>query len=297
MECTLALATTKIKVNEILFATDFSPASEAAFKAAVSAAKIFGANLNIVNVVPVGYAVGPHEMVMDTGLMARKLAEERIEELKRSSMLNSVRHREYLRDGDVRSTIHELIDQLRIDLVVVGTHGAHGLERVILGSIAEEIFRSVRCPVLTVGPNVADTSLDLKSLLLATDFRLASLRAAQYALSIAQENQAKLTLLTVVSHLDDDSPETLGNAYDHAMQNLQTLIAPDAALWCQPRLQVEFGEPAEAILRVAQENDSHLIILGVRGAQPLASHALWATASKVVQRAKCPVLTVRDRIS
>jgi len=295
---TATLATTKVAIKNVLLATDFSISAEKALQAAISIAKIFDAELKIANILPPpAYLMDGSVGVSEAYSILKKLSEDKITHLEQSRLLQGVRYRTILRDGDVPGTIRDLIEEEKIDLVVCGTHGAHGLERVILGSVAEEIFRSVRCPVLTVGPKVKETSVRFDNLLFTTDFSLASMRAAQYALSFAQENQAKIMLLNVIKRLDSEDARAIADAYDEGLGNLQMFVGPEAALWCEPRLQVEFGEPAQAILRMAKENDAHLIIMGVKPAHAAASHTLWSTAAHVVQNAPCPVLTVRDHIA
>ena len=103
-------------------------------------------------------------------------------------------------EGDVWRAVSNAIEKYEIDLVVLGTRGRTGLEKVLLGSKAEEILRRVQCPVLTVGPD-SRAKLEIRgkiaSILYATHFGPASLKASRIAVSLAEEYQAKLTVLTV----------------------------------------------------------------------------------------------------
>ena len=93
-----------------------------------------------------------------------------------------------------------MVGRHAIDLIVLGSHGKHGLKKLVLGSAAEQIFRHADCPVLTVGPKVVAPGpgeVAFKHILFATDFSAGSLRALPYALSLAEENQARLALLHV----------------------------------------------------------------------------------------------------
>ena len=95
------------------------------------------------------------------------------------------------------STLSELIKTHQIDLAVIGTHGHGGLTKVFLGSVAEQIFHKAPCPVLTVGPNVSTDPVSIAAIhqiLYATDFTPESLAAVPYAISLAEENQAHLSL-------------------------------------------------------------------------------------------------------
>ncbi|MBI2681943.1 MAG: universal stress protein [Acidobacteriales bacterium] len=292
------LATTRVAIKNILAATDFTPASEPSLTYSASLARAFDATLHLVNVIePVVYPLDTPVGIPDTFALARQLAQEKMKVLRDTKVLEGVRHQELLREGLVADVVHDLIDELSIDLVVVGTHGAHGLEKVILGSVAEEIFRSVRCPVLTVGPKARRDGKDVfKRIVFATDFSPQSLRAAQYAISIAEEHDSRITLLHVVNKLGDSSPQTVVNTREDALERLHMLVSQDAAAWCSPEYVVEFGNASERIVQTARDREAGLIVMGVKHAEPMSSHTLWATASKVVQNAPCPVLTVRDHL-
>ena len=102
----------------------------------------------------------------------------------------------------------EFVRNHGVDLVVVGTSSRGGLGKVLLGSTAEEIIRVAPCPVLTVGPHVtAEASVGIRSIVCATDFSLGSLRAAEFAVSLAHEYQADLTLVHVVEGVLTESPD------------------------------------------------------------------------------------------
>ena len=163
-----------------------------------------------------------------------------------------------------------------------------------MGSIAENIFRHAPCPVLTVGPNVSgepEAIVDTHTILFPTDFSPESMAAVPYAISLAQEHQARLYLLHVGSDSDEDIPEA---ATKTALQNL---IPPGTEFMCEPKVLVEYGDPAQKILELAEELAMDSIVPGVKPTprHPGASHLAMATAYKVVAEACCPVLTVRGR--
>lgn len=192
-------------------------------------------------------------------------------------------------EGAVVDTISELVKKYCADLVIIGTHAATNVERLVLGSKAEELFRSISIPVLTIGPHVRSCG-GFASILYATDLEPGSLRAAQYAVSLAEESNATLTVLHVLR--DGERPEV----HERASLRMQLLVPEDAALWCDPVFRTESGSPAETILAAAERTGADLIVLAVTHASPLADHAHWSVASKVVRSAGCPVLTIRDHL-
>lgn len=125
----------------------------------------------------------------------------------------------------------------------------------------------------------------------ATDFSAGSLHALPFALSLAEENQARLTLLHVIPLVPMQHQVW---ASGNTRKRLEELIPPDAADWCRPETVVRFEFPAEGILRAAEAVSADLIVMGVHKRAPRASsHLPWAIAYEVVCHAHCPVLTVR----
>jgi nucleotide-binding universal stress UspA family protein len=182
---------------------------------------------------------------------------------------------------------------------VLGTRGRSGAAKFFLGSRAEEILREVPCAVLTVGPHShlgPPRGGEFTEILYATDFSPASAGAANYAISLAQEFQAHLTLLHVI--LEDNSGDLVHatELVGSAERLLRKLVPPEAEMWCEPRFAVEHGPAAEKILEIGNERKADLIVLGVRrpsGFPGAATHLPMATAHKVVTYATCPVLTAR----
>jgi len=127
----------------------------------------------------------------------------------------------------------------------------------------------------------------------ATDFSPESLAAAPFATSLAQEFQARLTLLHVIEKIGDLDPTS--RPIDHALQRLESLVPAEAGLWCSTKPSVQYGPPAERILQAALDCKADVIVLGVRAAAGhlgAATHLPWATAHKVIAHAHCPVLTI-----
>jgi len=183
-----------------------------------------------------------------------------------------------------------------VDLVVVGTHGRTGIRKLLLGSVAEEIFRLAPCPVLTVELRAhrdVPAQAVLRHILYATDFTPTAERAAAYATSLAQEHQVRLTLLHVVPEATQASRQNTGLLRTFFAKRLRQLVPPEADLRCDPQFVVEFGSPADGILKVAAEGQADLVVLGVRRSANFPGHLPPATAYQVVCQAQCAVLTVR----
>jgi len=286
---------TRITVKNILFATDFSPAADAATPIAIEIAQRYGAKVYGVHVNRFDdyTAAAPNAWAA----MAEAAEKETKEDAGRlNEQLQCIEHEVVIGEGNIWEVVSGLIKEKEIDLVVLGTRGRTGLGRAILGSVAEQILRQSPCPVLTVGPHVnlwSDEYAKMREILYATDLTVDSPTAAPYAISLAQENQAHLVLLHVIEDAKAgdlvDSPEVV----DLQARKLQQLVTEQAGLWCDPTYIVEHGPAAEKILDVAKRRHTDLIVLGARPAKGLATHMNLGTVHKVVSQATCPVLTVR----
>jgi nucleotide-binding universal stress UspA family protein len=149
--------------------------------------------------------------------------------------------------------------------------------------------------VLCVGPKVPHESKqapEFRQILFPTDFSEASRVALPYALTLAEESQARLVLLHLIPLVPVVDREMVKSA---AIQKLRALIPADAPAWCTPEFDVRFEFPAEAIVRAAGRHNSDVIVMGVQrnGHARAVSHLPWATATEVIATAPCPVLTVR----
>ncbi len=293
-----------ISFNNILFATDFSDASLKAFNYAVAIARRHGSKISLVHVMPPASVSFISEFSRER---LRREAEQRLESLAGRSEFNQIPHETLLRSGPVWSVLRGVIQQLNIDLVVLGTHGRSGLKKVVIGSAAEEVLRSAGCPVLTVGPNI-DTSLnsagEFRRILLATDFHSASAKALEYALFLANDPAAKLILLHVMppeafpgpgqSFYDEQAiKEWQANVTATLKEKLRTLLPQGIRPWPELEYVVVFDFIADGIVKVAAAQEAGLVVMGAKRSSfvRVSAHSLGALSYEVIRRANCPVLT------
>jgi nucleotide-binding universal stress UspA family protein len=251
---------------------------------------------------------GPEAIAQATTLAFRDISlTER--ELVASGALRDMRHRVIVRQGDVWNELQAVIRDEAVDLLVIGTHARTGLKRLVLGSVAEQIFRNACCRVLTVGPcSPPDAQLapngTNRPLLFATDFTEASLTALPHAISLANQRRTQLVLLHMLSpyaqvkgngwYTPGDVAAMRVAAEAAARKRLEHLIA-NVHLAVEPAFIAESGEPAEGILRAAESLHAEIVIMGLKWRRYIdtISHLPWSTAYDVVCGAGCPVLTVR----
>jgi nucleotide-binding universal stress UspA family protein len=306
---------TEVAIKNILFATDFSLASEAALPYVTALSLHYGSTVHVAHVLPDPLVVGlgaPDPAVMGAiyeGVHITAL--ERIQQL--GSRLKGYAHQTYIRHGKVADEIADLIERENIDLLVLGTHGRTGLGRLLMGSVAEQIFRMAPVPVLTVGPRARPlvesipvrheremplVQLNICHILYATDLSPVTEHGCSYAVSLAREFRSKLTLL----HVIEDYGEQLRKhpkLIDEVLGKLRGLLPEEDGFRYMPELLARYGSPAEVVLETAEERDADLIVMGVRSPAGLlvsTTHLGGSTAHGVVVGANCPVLTVRNRM-
>lgn len=280
-------------IEEILLATDFSPASSAALLVAARLAHIFSARVLVIHVFE--YSRRPHLMKVDwmiDGIRTdlRKRMEETLAELRELGVQAEER---WVEDGLAALDIPRVADTCRNPMLVLGTHAAAGVDRFVLGSTAEEILRNISCPVVTVGPHVAsrpESDSHLRRILYATDFTESSLGALKFAALFSHREDATLRVLHVAGHRDVNS---------QGDQERFTAIRADLeeldSLWKDRTvdyLTVMGRNVGQAITKEAEHFAADLIVLGIHRAGGFATHLRASIAFQVIAAAPCAVLTV-----
>lgn len=290
-----AEAKTRLALNHILVATDFSEASRTAMAFAAALARRHHSELFVANVVeetpitsvPMDYL--PPEIEREKGL-----AKRRMDEFLKTSPLRDLKSEVLIESGFIWPVLEKVVEERKVDLIVLGTHGRGAVWRLMFGSVAEDICRHSSCPVITLGPKVKLPSVEnghLGKILFATDFSEGSLHGLQYALALAEEQDARLTLLHVIH-----PPSLPTNLTDWMIAEsdkmLRLLIDADKMPAKRPIFVTLVGIPADQILAIAARENADLIVMGLHKATGAATHWPFEVFSHVVARAVCPVLSV-----
>lgn len=299
--------------KHLLVPTDFSASADTALDHAVSMAGRFQASLHLLHVVNdpgAGlYGLGNAEVKLDRlKQKAESRARERLQELARDSSAVDIRtqvaQRTNLGVGDV---VQKYAEAHKIDLVVMGTHGRGGLERLVLGSVASTLIRQLSCPVMTVRerdeePN-SSPEVDYQTLLAPIDFsdhsrtalRLTKTVAgryggAQHLLFVAEKRVLPTFSDTGIPGIGvvEMDPDIVANA-EAALESLNTKIeGPDV----ESGYHVQEGDVAHAIVDFAETNAVDLIVMATRGLSGIDRFVMGSNTERVVRTAPCPVLTV-----
>ena len=284
-----------VSLKNILVATDFSSVSDLATSYAKALALNFRSSVEIVHVFDPSVDTAKLEGIYRVPAPERRqLCVEGLEKLQRQFSASGIDVRTALPEGHpAQDALLQFARQHETDLIVAGTHSRSGLERLVLGSTAEQLIRNAVCPVLTVGPHARlpqDGPLVFRTIVYATDFSVQASKAAVYALSFAQDSGAHLFFCHIAAV--DSTPEErdeLDNIFNSA---LHKMIPESVYEWCSPQTIVKHGHPAPAILELADNINADLIVLGARNASFWVTNLEHGLTPDLLAEAKCPVMTV-----
>ena len=218
-----------VEFKHILCPTDLSDASAPALSYGAAFAVWYGAQLSLLHVVPTFDAIhgppstlGEAVQVVYPSTRAEVMASMRKQaDATGASAVNPY----YVAEaGDPIDTIVDQALGMSADLLVVGTHGRSGFNRLLHGSVTEAVLHRAPCPVLTVPPQSADApgNVAFKRIVCAMDFSPASMQALGFALDLARQADGTVTLLHAIEGLPDEEPRV------HATWRRRTYLVEDA---------------------------------------------------------------------
>ncbi len=290
------------ELKRILCPIDFSEFSVKAYLHALSLAEHYRAKLFVQHVVELwrypsaDFAVSAgsfEEFCQGLGLNC----EEHLQQFLKNNTPNGIQPECVVQRGIAPDSILTFAEARKADLIVMGTHGRRGFDRLMLGSVTERVMRKASCPVLVVhkpsqdfiSPGSPHAPIHLSRILFCTDFSENSRRALDYALSLTTEYNSELTLLHVLENIPHSSHK---EATAKATEQLAQLISLNGSKADRIKTQVCVGKPYEQIIRIAREAQTDIVIMAVRGRSALDLAVFGSTTHRVVQLGPCPVLIV-----
>lgn len=286
-----------IAIRRMLYATDFSAASNAALPLVAALARRYGSEVYVVNIrSALPYTMATPEAVCVIESQGEREARAAMDEVLRSPDLEGLCTRVIVETGEPAEELKRAARDYDIDLAVLGTHGRSGLMRLLMGSISEELLRSLDCPVATVGPHFSQTRITpdmIKTILYPTDLSLESRAAFPYVASLAVEYRARIVLLHTILPGNAVTSIALETAA-LARREMQRMFTSEVDPRSQFETVVDFGDPTQRILESAHEYRAGLIAFGVQPASTASTHFRNTVAYRVVLNADCPVLTCRS---
>ncbi|MBI3047774.1 MAG: universal stress protein [Acidobacteria bacterium] len=300
-----------VEFRNILCPIDLSEASSRALVHAAAFARWYGARLTVLHVVPTfdprqvrSGAIG--EAVTIVHPVSR---EEVVSELRRAldeAGAGNLDAAVAAEAGEPAATIVDQAVRIGADLLVIGTHGRSGFDRLLLGSVTEKVLRKAPCPILTVPPHVVPAApkaeVIFRRILCPMDFSPPALQAFGFAVDLARQANGTVTVLHVIEWLAEEEPrehahfnvpEYRQHLVAHARERLRALVAEEPRTWCEIEEMVAVGRPYREVLKTAAATKTDLIVMGAQGRGGVGLVLFGSTTQQVVRTATCPVLTVR----
>lgn len=295
-------------VTHIIFATDFSPCSTPAFGYAVEWAKAFNAQLTLFH----GISLQPG-LDIDAGIAQRYLdeqrsvAQEHLHQLLAEARQHVPQSSIEMRTGLASSNICDVAREQKADLIITGTHGWTGFNRVVFGSVAERVIRRAPCPVLSIPDRTPEEiagmhplSIQPRQVILPVDFSDCSMDAYEYAVQIAKWFDATLTLVYAIEPLSYSLDFSLTHPLEDKAtrkkveQRLQDLTTVLTDQGLSARCELVDKPSMEAILEASSTQKGDLLIMGTHARKGLSRLILGSTTSKVLEHSPYPILTVKS---
>jgi nucleotide-binding universal stress UspA family protein len=299
--------------KQILCPVDFSEFSRRAVRVARGLARDFEAQVDLLHVLDMR-AFSPAEAALAPKIQAanRRRVEEQMASLAGEEGIEPARVA--ITEGLPHKAIVQRARELDADLVVMGTHGISGFERLLLGSVTEKVLHQIHIPLLAVSQNVPDSVVAkeaegrLNTLLIATDLGTAAIDTVEYAFALGARYGARIVLLHVVPPpmaffgpmeapwVGAVDMEDLSRRLEKdSVKRLEELVPSGLPAGCEVEFLVQQGHPSAVILDTAREQIADLIIVGAHGHGRSDLGWVGSTCHRVLRAAKCPVLAVRPR--
>lgn len=323
----------RIQPKKIMCAIDFSNFTDETLLYSVALCKVFYAKLFLVHIISdVNTAFVQGGITINRTIVEDQQISDAQELLGNLAKEIPIDHDIVICKGDPAEEIRRLALEEKIDMVITATHGKSGIKRLLIGSVTENLIRTLHCPLLVLSTHEqdfihpGDYEIKLKKILVGCDFSPDSKLAFDYGLSLAQEFQAELYLAHVIKpteHIElkpsdyitviprdyylwepsdyheiqkevtKETQEKISKLYSRLKQQLLFMVPEECQIWCSPYAILLRGEPYRELIQYGREKGVDMIVLGIRG------HTLWetlmvgSTTDRVIRDAFCPVLAVQ----
>ena len=295
-----------MQIKQILVPTDFSENAQHAVDYGIDLAKRCSAKLHLLHtpVIPtyllmdLSYSPGPEAV---TRILND--SQDALDQQAKSVAAAGVEYFTAIREGTVHEVIRDYASEHGVDLVIVGTHGRTGVSKLMYGSVTERVIKTVHTPIIVVPPEGGKAP---GPIVISYDFSTPAKRAAEAAQAICATGSSTLHL--VHSYLDvwgeyTDRGAVVGEAAEKRREalrlGLEDMLARDAtALFGEGAANVEThlvtGDPAEGILKVAEDVSATLICAGTTGKSGIERILIGSVARRLLHDSRVPLLLTHD---
>lgn len=299
----------RIPFHRILCTTDLSAYANRGIRYGLAMARTLNAELHlcsIIDPIPLIYAEG----MRDPGGYEEKMEKKATEKMREAMTDVAVPWKSVVRTGHPPTRITELADEMDADLVIVTTRPGSGLKKFFMGSTSEELIRTLKVPLLILRDMEPEAlvetpdgpSLHLKQILVGYDFSYHATMALRYGLSLAQEFEAELHIVHVVSEnqfkafmADSPAGERIRHQkaeMEKLKEKLDSLVPRDAEVWCRHKTQVLLGEPHTELRKYAMTHAIDMTLVGSRGISLAESMLMGSVTDRLIRENPCPVMSV-----
>jgi nucleotide-binding universal stress UspA family protein len=293
-----------LEVKLILCPIDFSEFSVRAYRHALSLAENYRAKLVAQHIVELwrypSACFAPSVAVYEGFCQGvRETGMKQLREFVKNYNHDEIQTELVVDQGMAPDSILSFAQTRKADVIVMGTHGLRGYDRLMLGSVTDRVMRQAPCPVLVVSNRPHESRAagkenghvhHLNRILFCSDFSENSDRSLNHAISVTEGYDAELTQLHVLE--DAPSPAKTEEATAAVREKLEKLIPPEERTTLKVRTAVLIGKPYQQIIQFALESQIDLVAMGVRGRDALNLAVFGSTTYRVMQSGPCPVLAV-----
>lgn len=323
----------RIQPGKIMCAIDFSDFTHMIVSHGKSLAKEFHAKLYLCHIVPTLMVSGPMSSLIDYAGIENEHINHARERLEKIIKKFDIQCDIIVSVGNPADEIDQIVREIKIEMVIAATNGGSGVIRFLIGSVTNKLTKILSCPLLVLHAKEdgsisrAEEGIKLNRILVGCDFSPDSSLAFDYALSLAQEFQTQLYLAHVVGPMepvefmisdpvilhDNRFPVWTGSGYqfpeekspDETRQKknqwfkqietrLLEMVPEDGRDWCTPVTVVLEGQPYQELINYAKKINADMIVLGLRGHSLLEKFLVGSTTDRIISRASCSVLAVRQ---
>ena len=275
-------------LQRILVPTDMSDFAELALRYALFFNEKLGSQITLMHAesMPMN-PEGPYGYYLENATDARRDAAVRLRDYAQSKVPAGVHVETTVIDDVPARAIVEMADNVDAQLIVMGTHGRHGLTRALLGSVTERVLRMTSRPVMSVTPRIFETSkgIGIKSILCPVNFTPVARVALEHANVLAEAFDARIIVMYVAE--ESDALLSLDLQQEFASW-LDPLVRENA----QYKKVIVHGDSAERVLDFADHVSADLIVVGAQHKFFADDTVIGSTTERITRFAKQPVLTV-----
>jgi nucleotide-binding universal stress UspA family protein len=276
--------------KSILVATDLNDL-DFLLPVAIDQAKVTGAMIWLLHVIPLDAYVSTESGAFP---FTQKEKAFRHAEAVLAKVANELKAQNLACAYEVRRwyPVDRIIDFIRerdIKRLILGTSSRGKLGKLLLGSVAEQLIRSLDIPVCTVGPHFRPTPQSKpRRVVFATSLLHDAKKSVQFAVDLAAGLAAELTVLYVLE------PDRLHDGmYAEAMLTIDEMLKGARQKNLPSWIRIRYGEPAEEIVSECMALKPELLILGALPSSPMTANFRSGVAYRVIAQAPCPTFTLR----